>query len=298
LNPAPQIKTYPAKKLVEYPLFSILIPTWNNLAYLQLCIKSIHQNSRFKHQIIIHVNEGNDGTREWVDAADYAYTYSEENVGVCYALNSSSKLVTTNYILYINDDMFVGKDWDYYLMQAIEAKGDEYFYYSGTMVEFENSGNAAVLSPYDFGRDYDTFDEDAFNKLVESKPKPDWFGACWPPSIVHKKIWDLAKGYDVAYSPGFYSDPDFAMKIWQLGVRDFKGIGGSMVYHFKCKSTGRVVRNNGRKTFAKKWGISSSFLYKQVLKLGDPFQENVQLKFPIPPLLWLNKIKAFYIANF
>jgi GT2 family glycosyltransferase len=298
LNPVPQIHTHPAKKVEENPIFSILIPTWNNLAYLQLCIKSIHQNSRFKHQIIIHVNEGKDGTKEWVDAAGYAYTSSEENVGVCHALNSSSKFASTNYILYLNDDMFVGKDWDYYLMQAIEAKGDEYFYYSGTMVEYENSGNAAVLSPYDFGRTWDEFDEDAFNTLVERKLKPDWFGACWPPSIVHKKLWDLANGYDVAYSPGFYSDPDFAMKLWQLGVRDFRGIGSSMVYHFKCKSTGRVIRNNGRKTFAKKWGVSSSFLYKEMLKMGAIYNAETLLKFPLGPKMWFAKMKAIYIANF
>lgn len=298
MNPSPQISSYLTAQVIEQACFSILIPSWNNLPYLQLCIKSIHQNSRFKHDIIVHVNEGADGTLEWVKKLGYSHTFSKENVGVCFALNSTSQLASTNYILYINDDMFVGKDWDFYLMQAIKDKGDEYFYYSGTMIEYEDSGNEAALAPHNFGKTHDTFDEEAFNKLVSSKPKSDWYGACWPPSIVHKKLWDLAGGYDVAYTPGFYSDPDFAMKLWQLGVRDFKGIGDSLVYHFKCKSTGRVVRNDGRKTFAKKWGISSSFLYKKVLLVGKPFKKELQLKFPKAPALWLAKLKAFYIANF
>lgn len=38
--------------------FSILIPTWNNLDFLKLCINSIEKNSYFKHQIIIYVNDG------------------------------------------------------------------------------------------------------------------------------------------------------------------------------------------------------------------------------------------------
>ena len=43
-------------------MFSILIPTLNNLNYLKLCIKSIKSNSNYNHDIIVHVNEGNDGT--------------------------------------------------------------------------------------------------------------------------------------------------------------------------------------------------------------------------------------------
>ena len=40
-------------------MFSILIPTYNNLNYLKICLNSIKKNSKFDHQIIIHVNEGN-----------------------------------------------------------------------------------------------------------------------------------------------------------------------------------------------------------------------------------------------
>ncbi len=298
MSHSPAIQFFQKEENNQEQLFSILIPSWNNLPYLQLCIKSILQNSTHPHQIIIHVNEGNDGTLEWVKSSDYSYTSSNENVGVCYALNAMAQLVRTDYVLYLNDDMFVGKGWDAHLYQAIQAKGDMYFYYSGTMLEYEDTGNKAVLSPYDFGRTHDTFQEDEFNEFVHSNTAKDWNGSCWPPSIVHKKIWDLAGGYDVNYSPGFYSDPDFAMQLWQLGVRDFRGIGKSLVYHFKCKSTGRAVRNNGRKTFAKKWGFSSSFLYKKVLRMGSEYSSNAPLKFPVAPLRWMAQLKAFYIANF
>ena len=51
---------------IQKPLFSIIIPTWTNLAFLKLCLKSITKNSTFNHQILIHVNDGSDGTLEWV----------------------------------------------------------------------------------------------------------------------------------------------------------------------------------------------------------------------------------------
>ena len=39
-------------------MFSIVIPTLNNIDYLKLCIKSIKNNSNFNHEIIIHANQG------------------------------------------------------------------------------------------------------------------------------------------------------------------------------------------------------------------------------------------------
>ena len=47
-------------------MFSILIPTFNNLNYLKICVKSLQKNSKFNHQIIIHINEGIDGSLEYV----------------------------------------------------------------------------------------------------------------------------------------------------------------------------------------------------------------------------------------
>ena len=60
-------------------MFSIIIPTWNNLALLQLCVRSIRENSAYPHQIIVHVNDGSDGSLDWVRAQGLAYTASPEN---------------------------------------------------------------------------------------------------------------------------------------------------------------------------------------------------------------------------
>ena len=47
-------------------MYSIIIPTLNNLKYLKLCIESINKNSKYKHEIIFHINNGNDGSLEFV----------------------------------------------------------------------------------------------------------------------------------------------------------------------------------------------------------------------------------------
>ena len=251
--------------------FSILIPSWNNLEILKICVESIIKNSTFKHEIIIHVNQGSDGTLDWVKKSNLSYTFSTENVGVCYAMNAMATLATTNYILYLNDDMYTCPNWDFYLLDAIEKNNNNYFYFSATMIEPTGSKNKCVISPFNFGTNADNFSQEALLDFATTASKPDWFGASWPPSIVHREIWDLVKGYSNEFSPGFGSDPDFSMKLWQAGVREYRGIGKSLVYHFQSKSTARVVKNDGRKTFAKKWGIPISYFYKNILRLGRPY---------------------------
>jgi glycosyltransferase involved in cell wall biosynthesis len=138
--------------------FSIVIPSWNNLAYLQLCIDSIKKHSKFKHEIIVHINEGVDGTLDWVKTqADISYSYSKNNIGVCYALNSCRTLVTTNYLLYINDDMYVCPGWDAPLAKAIEETAHNLFFFSSTAIELKAQSNCSI--EYDFGKDIASFKE-------------------------------------------------------------------------------------------------------------------------------------------
>ena len=64
-------------------MFSIIIPTFNNFDYLKLCLKSIKENSHENHEIIIHVNDGSDGTYEYVKNNKFKHTYSSTNIGLC-----------------------------------------------------------------------------------------------------------------------------------------------------------------------------------------------------------------------
>ncbi len=252
-------------------LFSILIPSWNNLRYLQLCVRSIREHSRFKHQIIVHVNEGSDGTLEWLkEQDDIEFTYTAENIGVCYALNMCRVLVKTDYIVYMNDDMYVCPGWDAGLMKEIKSVGHDLFFFSATCIEPLASSNCVI--EMDFGTGANSFREKELLEKYCSQPKDDWQGATWPPNIVHRNTWDMVGGYSTEFSPGMYSDPDFSMKLWNAGVRLFKGVSSSRVYHFRSKSTRRhEVKNKGYYTFISKWGITSSTLTRYFLRRGEAF---------------------------
>jgi len=213
--------------------FSILIPTWNNLPYLQLCVESLRQHSDFPHQLIVHVNDGSDGSLDWVRNQELDHTCSNENVGVCHALNAAAKLAATDYICFFNDDMYALPGWDGVLWQEIATLGHDRWFLSATMIEPAFTRNPCVLAPHDFGRDAAHFRKEALLNAFSGMEKEDWSGGTWPPNVVPRQLWDEVGGYSVEFSPGMASDPDFSMKLWQAGVRHFKGLGRSRVYHFQ-----------------------------------------------------------------
>ncbi len=278
-------------------IFSILIPTWNSLQYLKLCIGSIRKNSRFNHQIIVHVNEGSDGTSGWVKNQALDHSYSQSNVGVCYAFNAAATLAKSDFLLLIDDDNYLLPDWDLYLWEEIQKIGHGYFAVSGTKIEPRVTLNNCVIAPLSFGASPEEFNENELLEVFAQIPFADWNGSSWYPLAVHRNLWNIVGGLSVEFTPGMYSDPDFMMKLWQAGVRYFKGVSKSRSYHFISRSVQRVKKNEGRKQFLKKWGISNSTFRRYYLHMGEPFtgylkepEKNTDFKLR----LLRDRLKAFF----
>ncbi len=249
-------------------MFSILIPSYNNLNYLKLCIESLEKNSKFEHQIIIHVNEGSDGTLNYVQKNNFDYTYTSENIGMPKALNKASKLANFDYILISHDDFYYCPGWDTEFINEIKKINHNNFYLSGTMV-----GAGQVY--FDAGQSIETFDEKKLIKNIETIKTFDFQGTTKCPGLVHKDIWNKVGGWSEEFSPTGGDDSDFAMKLWQNNIRIFKGLGSSLAYHFgsittrkKNKTLFTYLGSKGNKIFLKKWGITINFFEKFYLKSG------------------------------
>ena len=275
-------------------LFSILIPSWNNLEFLQICVDSIRKNSTFKHQIIVHVNDGSDGTLEWVKDEGLEYTHSETNIGVCLSMNLMRTKVKTDYMVFVNDDMYVLPEWDKYLYDEIKKMPDNRFFISATTIQPFTNGKQIILANY--GDSKETFQEKKLLEEYRKYNKKDWAGATLPPNVVHRDIWDLVGGYSVELSPGMYSDPDFTAKLYLCGVRRLKGIGNSRVYHFETKSTTRIKKNSGSIQFLLKWGMTNA-TFRKVFTHKDkdyssPSPEEPEMNFRLRINLLRARLKA------
>tara|TARA_S200000501_G_scaffold360487_1_gene387612 strand:- start:84 stop:938 length:855 start_codon:yes stop_codon:yes gene_type:complete len=278
--------------------FSIIVPTFNNLKYLKFFLNSIKNNSNFSHEIILHINNGSDGTLEYALKNNLKHTLSKTNIGLCSSMNRAYSLATTDYILYAHDDMYFCKDWDIFLSDEIKKQGNNFYYLSGT-----NISTRYGLINFDCGGTIEDFDINKFNTFCSEDKTPDFQSSHWAPHLVHRELWDKIGGFSEEFNPGDGSDPDFCMKLWNKNVRIFKGISKFKVYHFNSLTTrsDKVVLNNGTKTFLLKYGFNPKFFRKYYLK-GDnsiiPFKGKLrEPKFNVIKEieLLINKLKIILI---
>ncbi len=243
-------------------MFSIIIPTFNNLEYLKICINSIKKNSKFDHEIIFYINEGKDGTLNFIKKNNFRYIYSETNKGVCVAFNEAVKLASKKHVVLGHDDMYFCPGWDSVFHNEVsKLSNNQDFFLSGTMVQpFQSYINL------DCGKTYSDFDEDKLLRELPEIKYEDFQGTHWQPSLIPVSTWNKVAGFSEEFSPGLGSDPDFNMKLWNIGVRLFKGLSECRVYHFSSISLRKKAWNNGAKTFLLKWGISIKFFKRYYLR--------------------------------
>lgn len=262
-------------------MLSVLIPTWNNLPFLKLCIDSVQRHSAEAHEILIHVNDGSDGTLEWVREQGFRHTHSTGNVGVCLALNQLAPLASHDHLLFLNDDMFVTPGWDTALLDAARALDTPVYYLSSVMIE-PGAGNSKQVIAQDFGTTTEAFDEAALLAFVRSLQRADVDGVPTQPTLVSRSLWHLVGGYSIEFGPGMSSDDDFLMKLWLVGCRTFRIVGKSVVYHFGCRSTGRVNKNRGSREFLMKWGMTQAEFKRDYLDLAGTPQGRSLPNVPMP----------------
>ena len=273
---------------------SIIIPTFNNLDYLKFFLRSLKINSIFDHEIILHINDGSDGTLKYALDNNIKHTYSVTNIGLCSSMNKAYSLTTTDHILYAHDDMYFCKNWDIFLINEINKQNNNQYYLSGTNVSTRHG-----LINFDCGSTYLDFDEKKFHNFCLQDETPDLQSSHWAPHLIHKELWDKIEGFSEEFNPGDGSDPDFCMKLWKQNVRIFKGVSKFKVYHFNSLTTrnDKIVLNNGTRTFLSKYGFNPKFFRKHYLRGNNsviPFigrLNNPKKNFSMLLDLSINKIK-------
>ena len=242
---------------------SIIVPTFNNLTYLKFFLESLKKNSKFEHEVVIHINDGSDGTLDFISKSGIKFSQSHENIGLCSSMNKAFSLATTDFILYAHDDMYFCKNWDTFLINEIKKQQTNLYYLSGT-----NVSTRFGLINYDCGNDIENFNEQKFLKFCDDDNTPDLQSSHWAPHLIHRELWNKIGGFSEEFNPGDGSDPDFCMKLWLNNVRVFKGISKFKVYHFNSLTTrnDKVKLNNGTKTFLLKYGFNPKFFRKYYLQ--------------------------------
>ena len=255
--------------------FSIIIPTFQNYKYCKLTIDSIKKNSSYNHEIIVHLNGNDEQTEKFLIKNDLVYTKSPDNIGLCSGVNLAAKKSSKNYILYSHDDMYFLPDWDNALVSEIKSLQNNNFYFSMTQISYTGPVKGSIQHiQFDCGASIEKFNESKLLSGFRALKFKNLQGSHWAPHLIHKSIWDKIGGFSEEFNPGFASDPDLNMKLWNEGIRIFKGVSASRLYHFGSITTRKrknIIRNDGKKTFLRKWKITVDFFVKHYLKRGTEY---------------------------
>ena len=290
--------------------FSILIPTYKNLDYLELTINSLKKNSTYDHEIIVHNNSNDHKTEIFLKKNSILFTSSQENIGLCSAVNAAYKKSTKDLIVYAHDDMYFLPKWDFYILDEIKKKKDNFYYFSSTQLGRNVASKNEKINHifYDAGDNIYNFNEQKLLREFETLKFYDLQGSHWAPHVVHRKIWDRAGGFSEEFNPGDGSDPDFCMKLWNEKTRVFKAISKFKVYHFNSKTTrnSKVILNNGTKTFLFKYGFNPRFFRKHYLRgnisiipyIGTLTNPNKNIRYYIDLIKCKIKILYYKIFNY
>ncbi len=105
---------------------TVIIITWNKLQLLKECLKSLKKQSFKPIQIIVVDNGSTDGTLEFLhhQYSQIKIISFQKNLGFSKAANEGIKASGTEYLILLNNDTVVDKDFIKYLVVALDKHKD------------------------------------------------------------------------------------------------------------------------------------------------------------------------------
>ncbi len=242
-------------------MISVIIPTYRNPDYLDLCLLSAIDQQSHKNEIIVVVDGFIEESQEILDKYKDKINVLDlgENQGMQQALNLGVMNATNEIIFIVNDDNVFGKDWDITILEDIKEKSVL------TLNQIEPTGPGIFNFPVmDFGRTPKAFDYDTFIEYEQSIKKDTLTlnGGIFP-FAMYKKYYMAVGGFDTMYQSPFICDWDFFLKLDLIGL-GFSRTHKSHLYHFGSTATKngkegdkfKATEGPAAEVFRYKWGMN------------------------------------------
>jgi GT2 family glycosyltransferase/glycosyltransferase involved in cell wall biosynthesis len=262
---------------ISEPLVSVVVLTYNNLAFTQACLFSIENYSDYPNlEVIVVDNASSDGSREWL--ADWVGEASaagqrrrlilnEANVGFSAGNNVGLEAASGELLILLNNDTYVTRGWVRTL--AAHFRRDPRLGLLGPVTN--NIGNEAKL-------DVEYADITEMHRIAGeyTRAHP---GAILPmrnaaffcvamPRAVYAEIG----GLDEAFGVGFFEDDDYCRRVeargWHIACAEdvfvhhhlsasFAALGGDVK---------RALFDRNKAIYEAKWGAWEPHAYRPSLQ--------------------------------
>jgi len=241
-------------------MISVIIPTYKEPEYLDLCIYSVLQGQEMKNEIIVVVDGFYDLNKEVLDKYRSSITVLnlQTNQGLSVATNWGVYNATQEFILVVNDDNVFSKGWDTELTNHLQ-KGRVV---SMNQIEPKPSMFKQFIIK-NLGTNPKQFNLEAFwdFEAKHNKTPSDNSGSTLP-FAMNRLDYLAVGGWDVMYPSPHVVDWDFFAKCEYHGfemIRIYKSL-----YHFASvatRSTPKLSKLSSEKEhqahlfFEAKWGV-------------------------------------------
>ena len=268
---------------------TFVIPSRNNLEFLQLAYKSI-RNLDTKHEILILNDASTDGTQEWISKQkdnDLIVHHSPgpERIGIVGMFDKGIEMARTDIIMAYHADMVAAPNLDKHVLKHLK-KG---VVVSATRVEPPLHPDGPEKMLVDFGIEIEDFDIDKFNNWVlnEYKPKHDKLvtEGIFAPWCMYKEDFLAIGGHDELFAPQSKEDSDIFNRFVLNGYKVLQTWEG-LVYHFTSRGS-RFNKHAGGAAGknSDEWlQTTTTNMKKFIKKWGTPVQHDVFLKPIISPV--------------
>jgi GT2 family glycosyltransferase len=205
----------------ELPSVTIIVLNYNGLRHLEECFASLTKVDYppEKLELMMVDNASTDDSVKYVrdHYPQVRIEQSEENVGFAAGNNLGAAAATGQYVVFLNNDMWVDPCFVYGLVEAIQSEPDvvcagaKILNWDGSQFDFVGSSAHFAGYAYQFGLG-ERFETDRYNEV-----HPMLF-ACGGAMIVERRIFLDVGGFDEDYFI-YYEDMDLGWRLWLLGFK-------------------------------------------------------------------------------
>lgn len=232
----------------ENPKVSIIIPVYNQIYYTYTCLYSIWENVKdIPYEIILADDVSTDKTKEIGKfCKNLVIARNKTNQGFLLNCNQAAAKARGEYIVFLNNDTKVCKNWLSSLLELIESDdniglvGSKLIYPDGRLQEAGGIiwNNATGMN---YGR-FDRPDKHEYNYVKEV----DFISGA--SIMLRRALWEEIGGFDVRFAPAYCEDVDLAFEIKRRGKKVLYQ-PKSEIIHFEGVSNGTDVHGSGLKKY-------------------------------------------------
>jgi len=259
-----------------FPKVSVIVLTYNELAFTQACLDSLGKFTDYPNwELIVVDNASSDETPAWLQtfAADHDHVriiLNDENLGFAAGNNLGAQAATGDYLVFLNNDTYVTRGWLGDLLAHFRSELS-----LGALGPVTNNiGNEARVDIA-----YQSIDE--MHRIARRHTNSHRREALDIPMLaffcvmIPRVVWERVGPLDERFGTGFFEDDDYAMRLRQAGY-SIRCAEDVFIHHHLSGSFDKLPQSERDALFLRnkaiweeKWGPWTAHRHREERQTGD-----------------------------